>query len=228
LASEQDQDATMMSGEASANNDKRRHARRLIFTLRGIAPSPAAACIVAVVFVVGLALPVLARPAPREALPSHEALGWLLETEVTGSAAPWINPRSGYSGTVMITETWDQADGALCRNYTIAAVVGGPPTVLKGTGCRVGPGEWNLEEEAPVVMAVAPPSPPTEKPAAMLSSEPAALPTPAPDVPTPPTPVDDDGNAARVVDRTPDGLAADTAEHKPVTIAGSLPSRSDE
>lgn len=230
----------MMSGEASANKGKRCHARRgLIFILRGIAARSAATCAVAVLVAAGSALPVLAEPAPREALPSREAIGWLLETEATGSAAPWVNSRSGYSGTVTISQTWDQANGALCRTYTVAAVAGGSPTVVKGTGCRVGPGEWNLREEAPAVMAAARPSPPAEKPpapAAMRAADPAlaaAPPTPPSTAlpPKPLAPVDD--NAAGAVDPapahlTPSDLTADTAEHKPVAIAGSLPSRSDE
>jgi 17 kDa outer membrane surface antigen len=234
------QGAAMRSGEANANKGKRRHARPdLIFILRGIAARSAAACALAVLVAAGPALPVLADPAPREVLPSREAIGWLLETEATGSASPWVNSRSGYSGTVTITRTWDQADGALCRTYTVAAVAGGAPTVLKGTGCRAGLGEWNLREEAPAVMATARPSPPAPKPPAPAAMEAAdsalaaAPPTPTSTAlpPAPPAPVDDD--AAGAADPAPAHLAptsltADTAEHKPGPIAGSLPSRSDE
>ena len=224
----------MMSREASANKKKGRHARQRLFTSRGIAARTATACVVAGFVAAAPALPVLANPAPREALPSSEAIGWLLETEVMGSASPWINSRSGYSGTVTITQSWHQADGTPCRTYTVAAVAGGSPTVLKGRGCRVGPGEWNLNENAPVVMAAGRPSPPGKKPPApdaMPAADPAiasALPIPAPDV-TPaadPAPTDDD--AAGGVDPTPSHPPADTAEHKPVAIAASLPSRSDE
>jgi hypothetical protein len=231
-ASEQDQDATMMSQDAT--KERRRRARQsFIFILRGIAARSLAAS--ALFIAAGLTVPVLADPAPREALPSREAIGWLLETEATGSASPWINSRSGYSGTVTITHTRDQADGTLCRNYTVAAVAGGSPTVLKGTGCRVGLGEWNLSEEAPTVMAARQPSPPGEKPpapAAMLAADPAlarAPPTALP--PTPPAPIDDDTAGAVAptpVHLAPSDLAADTAKHRPVAIVGSLPSRSDE
>jgi hypothetical protein len=228
---QQNQDAMMMSGDASANKGKRRHARqRLISTLPGIAVRSATACAVAMFVAAGITLPVLADPAPREALPSSEAIGWLLETEATGSAAPWVNSRSGYSGTVTVTRDWDQADGAPCRQYTIAAVAGGSPTVLKGTGCRVGPGEWNLREDAPAAITLARPSPPAEKPvaaatdpaiaAAPPTSTPAALP------PTPLAPIDAD--AAAAVDPASAHPPADTAQHKPLAIAASLPSRSDE
>ena len=230
----------MMIGEVSANKKKRRHARqRLIFTPRGIAAHTATACAVAGFLAAAPALPVWADPAPREALPSSEAIGWLLETEATGSAAPWINSRSGYSGTVTITQTWHQADGTPCRTFTIAAVAGGSPTVLKGRGCRGGLGEWNLNEDAPTVMAAGRPSPPAKKPAApdaMPAADPAiaaVLPTAAPDampiadpVLADPVPADDD--AAGAVDPTLSHSPAATAEPKPLSIAASLPSRSDE
>src|SRR5512134_1053711 len=224
-ASEQDQDATMMSQDAT--KERRRRARQsFIFILRGIAARSLAAS--ALFIAAGLTVPVLADPAPREALPSREAIGWLLETEATGSAAPWVNSRSGYSGTVTVTQTWDRADGAPCRKYTIAALAGGSPTMLKGMGCRVGPGEWNLSEEAPVVLATRRPSPPDKKPAAaaMPSADPgttAALPTATPaDVPPAPlAPVDDD--VAATIDPTPARLPADTAEYGPRAIAASLP-----
>jgi hypothetical protein len=234
--SQQDQDTTMISGEASATKERRRRARQsFIFILRGIGARSAAASLPAVFVAAGLTLPVLADPAPREALPSREAIGWLLETEATGSAAPWVNSRSGYSGTVTITRSWDQADGTLCRNYTVAALAGGSPTVLKGTGCRVGLGEWDLSEEAPTVMAAGRPSPPGEKPpapAAMLAADPALAavpPTPAALSPASLAPIDDDAAGAPTPAHlaAPD-LPADPAEHKPVAIAGSLPSRSDE
>jgi hypothetical protein len=238
-ASEQDQDATMMSQDATKEG-RRRARQSFIFILRSIAARSLAAS--ALLIAAGLTLPVLADPAPREALPSREALGWLLETEATGSAAPWINSRSGYSGTVTITQTWDQADGTLCRNYTVAALAGGSLTVLKGTGCRVGLGEWNLSEEAPTVMAARRPSPPSEKPpapAAMLAADPAparAPPTPTAMPPTPLAPIDDDTADAVAPtpvhlapsDLAPSDLARDTAKHEPVAIVGSLPSRSDE
>lgn len=228
----------MIGGEASATKEKRRRARQsFIFILQGVAARLVAASALALFTVAGLTLPVLADPAPREALPSREAIGWLLETEATGSASPWINSRSGYSGTVTITQTWDQADGTLCRKYTIAALAGGSPTVLKGTGCRVGLGEWNLSEEAPTMMTARRPSPPSEKPpapAAMLAADPAlagASPTPTTLPPTPPAPVDDDTAGAvdpSAVHLAPSDLAVDTAKHKPAAIVGSLPSRSDE
>ena len=232
----------MRSGENSANKEKRRHARQgLIFIFRGIilqgiAARLAVACAVAVLVLARWALPVLAETAPREALPSREAIGWLLETEATGSVSPWVNSRSGYSGTVTITQTWDQADGPLCRRYTVAAVAGGSPTVLKGTGCRVGPGEWNLIEEAPAKIAAMRPSPPAEKPAApaaLLAADPALAATP-PSITLPPTlltPTDADTAGAGdppLADPAPPDLTADTAQHKPLGIAGSLPSRSDE
>lgn len=112
----------------------------------------------------GAASPLLADVAPREALPSREAIGWLLETEATGSMAPWINSRSGYSGTIAITQSWQRPDGTSCRTYTVTAVSGGPRIMLKGTGCRTGAGIWDLTEDAPAVVTALHPSSPGAKP----------------------------------------------------------------
>jgi hypothetical protein len=138
------------------------------------------------------ALPLLADVVPREALPSSEAIGWLLETEATGSAAPWDNTRSGYSGTVTVTKTWYRADGTPCREYTVSAKADDShmpiaKTTIKGTGCRVATGEWNLSEDAPAVVAAIAfsPSPPAEKPAAPDKlAPPAAATTALPPAPT--------------------------------------------
>ncbi len=135
----------------------------------GVHPRPAAVratCVATYVIIAGSALPLMADSAPREALPSPEAIGWLLETEATGAAAPWINSRSGYNGTITITQSWQRADGIPCRTYTVTAVSGGPRITLKGTGCRAATGIWNLTEDAPVVLMAVGSPPPGEKPPA--------------------------------------------------------------
>ena len=131
----------------------------------------------------GIALPLPADVAPREALPSREAIGWLLETEATGSVAPWINSRSGYSGTIAITQSWQQPDGTSCRTYTVTAVSGGPRIMLKGTGCRTEAGTWNLTEDAPAVLTALRPSLPGEKPALPAGEAPEDLATAPPSAP---------------------------------------------
>jgi hypothetical protein len=200
----------------------------------------------------GPAFPVLADAAPRDALPSREAIGWLLETEPTGSAAPWTNSRSGYSGSVTVTQTWYRADGTPCREYVVAVMASGPQMTIrektiKGTGCRVASGEWNLNEDAPALVGVVALSPPSKKPPEPDALSPDALspdarspdalsPT-APEAVTavpPPAPFDTQAKAPAPPPGTPGGVsftAADfipaTAEHKPVAIPANLPSRSD-
>lgn len=186
------------------------------------------------------AVPGLADPLPRDALPSSEAIEWLLETEPTGAAVPWANSRSGYSGTVTVTQTWYRADGTPCREYAVTATPGEPQMTLtgktiKGTGCRAATGAWNLSEDAPAPIAVAAFSPPSKKPPEPNAPSPdtpraaAAEPSPAPAVrqaeappPAPTTPAASDASF------TTAGFSLPTDEHEPATIRARLPSRSDE
>ena len=41
-----------------------------------------------------------------------------LETQPTGRASTWVNPDSGYSGTVTPVKTYQTADGTHCREFT--------------------------------------------------------------------------------------------------------------
>jgi hypothetical protein len=231
--------------------------RAIILTMREIrARALLAAFSAGLLTAAAPALPLLADVVPREALPSSEAIGWLLETEATGSAAPWDNTRSGYSGTVTVTKTWYRADGTPCREYTVSAKADDSPmpiakTTIKGTGCRVATGEWNLSEDAPAVVAamVFSPSPPAEKPAAPDKlAPPAAATTALPPAPTAEAPTAErraapetppkavSGASAAASDDAADDPAASTeahstaaaAEHKPLAISASLPSRSEE
>jgi hypothetical protein len=232
--------------------------RAIILTMREIrARALLAAFSAGLLTAAAPALPLLADVVPREALPSSEAIGWLLETEATGSAAPWDNTRSGYSGTVTVTKTWYRADGTPCREYTVSAKADDSPMpiakpTIRGTGCRVATGEWNLSEDAPAVVAAIAfsPSPPAEKPAGPDALTPAAPgattalpPAPTAKAPTaepraaPKTPPGATSAAsAAASDDAADAPAASTeahstaaaAEHKPLAISASLPSRSEE
>jgi surface antigen len=226
----------------------------ILTTRPAMAQAQMAALCAGFLLAAGPACPVLADAAPRVALPSGEAIGWLLETETTGSAAPWANSRSGYSGTLTITRTWYRADGTPCREYTVAATASGSrmtikETTIRGTGCRAASGEWILSEDAPVLVAVVPLSPPTRKPAgpddpsptpparAMTMPEPAVTQPPAPSpapspLPSPlPAPGPVDSGATVAADDVPpatDDSVPDTTQHKPPIISATLPSRSDE
>lgn len=203
--------------------------------IRVVRPNALLARAAAILVAATSAFSAFADDAPREALPSAEAIEWLLETEETGIAVPWQNSQSGYSGTVMITQTWYRWDGAPCRRYRIAAIAGGPRTTITGVGCRVGTAAWELTENEPAAMAAAPPAAPRRKPDASDKApqdDPpapppataAAQPSPEPVVEPPHAPLTADETAVS----TPALFTPPTVEDEPLAIAASLPSRSEE
>jgi hypothetical protein len=98
-----------------------------------------------------------------------------LETEKTDVELSWSNPDTGSSGIIVIERTFYRDPGTPCRDYrrTIERA-GTPPFEIQGTGCRVGPSEWELDEEGPASLAASP--------------APGAGPAPAPDEPFLPEP----------------------------------------
>jgi len=104
----------------------------------------------------------------------HQAL----ETEKTDVEIPWSNPETGNRGIIVVERTFYR-DEQPCRDYrrTVQGP-GSPPVVIEGTGCRIGRGRWELDEEPPKEMSRAkePPKTVSERPA--TSVQPAAGPAP--------------------------------------------------
>lgn len=76
-----------------------------------------------------------------------------LETEKTDVEIPWANPETGNRGIIVVERTFYR-DEQPCRDYK--RTVQGPdsaPMVIEGTGCRVGRGRWELDEEPPKEMS---------------------------------------------------------------------------
>lgn len=83
-----------------------------------------------------------------------------LETEKTGVEVPWSNPATGNGGIVVIERTFYRDPRTPCRDYRRTLERAGAPTIeIEGTGCRVGPGEWMLDEAEPTSVAASPGSP---------------------------------------------------------------------
>jgi surface antigen len=102
-------------------------------------------------------------------------LNQALETEKTGVELPWSNPATGSSGTIVIERTFYRDPGTPCRDYRRTLERAGAPILeIEGTGCRVGPNEWALDEVEPASLAATP--------------APAAGPTAPPDQPPAPEP----------------------------------------
>jgi surface antigen len=108
-----------------------------------------------------------------------------LESEKSRLEIPWHNPATGSSGMIMIERTFYRDPRTPCREYRRTLErAGAPPVEIHGTGCRIGPGRWSLDEEggksvaatAPTAGAGAAPAPqPVEPP----DVEPGAGPAPA-------------------------------------------------
>jgi surface antigen len=108
--------------------------------------------------------------------PDEEHVGPLinqaLESERTGVAVPWTNPATGSSGTIVVERTFYRDPRTPCRDYrrTIERAAG-PMVTIEGTGCRIGPGRWSLDEEEPdpareaLFRSMPPASEPAEPPA---------------------------------------------------------------
>jgi surface antigen len=99
--------------------------------------------------------------------PDEEYVGPLinqaLESERTSVAVPWTNPATGSSGTIVVERTFYRDPRTPCRDYRRTIERAGGPTVsIEGTGCRIGPGRWSLDEEEPAAARVLFPSAPAE------------------------------------------------------------------
>ena len=69
-----------------------------------------------------------------------------LETARSGQVVTWTNPDSGHSGTITPTNTYQQADGSYCREYTQTVRVSGRNQQAYGRACRQPDGSWKVVE----------------------------------------------------------------------------------
>jgi hypothetical protein len=108
-----------------------------------------------------------------------------LESEKSRLEIPWRNPATGSSGMIMIERTFYRDPRTPCREYRRTLERAGAPAVeVHGTGCRIGPGLWSLEEEGAKSAAATAPSAEggaarTPPPAAPPDIEPGVGPAPA-------------------------------------------------
>ena len=66
------------------------------------------------------------------------------ENNKTGQPGTWNNPDNGHVGTITPTKTYQQADGAYCREYQQTVTVGGKTEQAYGTACRQPDGSWKI------------------------------------------------------------------------------------
>lgn len=91
--------------------------------------------------------PLLAAGDEGDAAYVHPLVNQALETEKTDVEIPWANPETGKRGVIVVERTFYR-DEQPCRDYRrTVEEPGSPALVIEGTGCRVGPGRWELDEE---------------------------------------------------------------------------------
>ena len=67
-----------------------------------------------------------------------------LETTPSGTASSWTNPDNGNRGTVTPTRTFQNAQGAYCREFQQTVSIGGREERAYGTACRQPDGSWKV------------------------------------------------------------------------------------
>lgn len=143
-----------------------------------------------------------------------------LERQRTGATVRWSDAGSGRAGQVTIDRTFYRSDGTPCRDYTVTEERrgGGKRSSVSGTGCRTGPGVWSLSAVMPAARPPAPASSArSERSAAAAPPRKTAKASPA--APASAAPASSAGVS---------GFRPEPADRKPVVIAASLPTRSDE
>jgi surface antigen len=111
-----------------------------------------AAVAIAVVAVLALS-PIGRRPALADEDPSDRSyvldeVNQALETQRTKVETTWSNPETGNGGTIVIEKTFYRDTGEPCRTYRRTLDrPGAPPLVTEGTGCRIGPARWEIDEK---------------------------------------------------------------------------------
>lgn len=77
-----------------------------------------------------------------------DAVNDALETARTNVDVPWENPATGNNGVIVVEKTFYPSPETPCRQYR--RTFNRPDkvaTMTRGTGCRVGPARWKIEEE---------------------------------------------------------------------------------
>lgn len=77
------------------------------------------------------------------------SFGHAMEYAPTCSTITWDNPRSGSSGTVTPTHTYEPEPGRYCREFQQQVVIGGKIQDAYGTACRQPDGSWEIVTEQP-------------------------------------------------------------------------------
>src|SRR5262245_60566692 len=73
---------------------------------------------------------------------ANQAATKAFEQNAAGQTSVWNNPKSGNSGSITPTKTYQLATGQYCREYKQTITIGGEPQQTYGTACRQPDGTW--------------------------------------------------------------------------------------
>lgn len=125
---------------------------------------------------------------PRDSAVVGPLVKQTLEFERTGKDLKWSNPETGSRGIIRVERTYYRDANTPCRDYIRTTKrPDGEDTTMRGTGCRMGDGQWYLNE---AVGAPPPKVPPATARAATgaTDAKAAAAPSAAPKTKTPAIP----------------------------------------
>jgi surface antigen len=92
--------------------------------------------------------PALGDEDPRDRSYVLDQVNQALETQRTKVETTWSNPETGNGGTIVVEKTFYRDTGEPCRDYRRTLdQSGAPPLVIEGTGCRIGPVQWDIKEK---------------------------------------------------------------------------------
>jgi surface antigen len=63
----------------------------------------------------------------------------------TGRTTSWVNSNTQNQYKVIPSNTYRNASGQNCRNYTTVGIIDGQREVIKGTACRQADGSWKSQ-----------------------------------------------------------------------------------
>jgi surface antigen len=67
-----------------------------------------------------------------------------LESTPSGTASSWTNPDNGNTGTITPVRTFQNSQGAYCREFQQTVSIGGREERAYGTACRQPDGSWKV------------------------------------------------------------------------------------
>ncbi len=111
-------------------------------------PFALCACLLAILITLSLATAARGNDDIRDLPFVLDAVNDALETARTNTQVPWENPATGNSGVIVVEKTFYPSPETPCRQYRRTFNRPGRGAMMtRGTGCRVGPARWKIEEE---------------------------------------------------------------------------------